>query len=166
MHCCFPPLFFSLCFLPVSGTWSSVQDWSPHMNFILKGSQISALQLKGCFKSKNIELKYKIHITLVCINYVVHVSTTMWRIKNRPSNSTSCSDNTNTLCLLVIVACKLNWGLQVTSSCWICGCVLDGCFERGIFWRAKSRLKGTEDFNLEHWLEVARVCLWCVKGEG
>ena len=27
-------------------------DWSPHMSFILKGSQISALQLKGWFKPK------------------------------------------------------------------------------------------------------------------
>jgi hypothetical protein len=38
----------------------------------------------------------------------------------------------------------LYWGLQVTSSFSICGCVLKGCFERGIFWRAKSRLKGIE----------------------
>ena len=28
---------------------------------------------------------------------------------------------------------------------------MKGCFERDIFWRAKSRLKGIEDFNLEHW---------------
>ena len=37
------------------------------------------------------------------------------------------------------------------SSFSIRGCVLKGCFEKGrIFWRAKSRLKGIEDFNLEH----------------
>ena len=30
----------------------SYQDWSPHVSFILKGSQILALQLKGGFKSK------------------------------------------------------------------------------------------------------------------
>ena len=30
------------------------------------------------------------------------------------------------------------------------GCVLKGCYERGIFWRPKWRLKGIEDFNLEH----------------
>ena len=30
----------------------NVQDWSPHMSFFSKGSQISALQLKRSFKSK------------------------------------------------------------------------------------------------------------------
>ena len=44
---------------------TSVQDWSPHMSFVLKGSQILALQLKGWFKSKNIEMNYKTHIKLV-----------------------------------------------------------------------------------------------------
>ena len=39
----------------------------------------------------------------------------------------------------------LYWGLQVMCR------VLKGCFERGIFWRAKSCLKGIEDFHLEHW---------------
>ena len=39
----------------------------------------------------------------------------------------------------------------MTSSFSIWGCVLKGCFHRGIFRRAKSSLKGTEDFNLEHW---------------
>ena len=45
---------------------------------------------------------------------------------------------------------KVYWGLQVTSSFSIWGCILKGCFERCIFWRAKSCLKGIEDFNLEH----------------
>ena len=45
----------------------NVQDWSPHMSSILKGSQIWALQLKGVGsnprrRSKNIELKFKTHI--------------------------------------------------------------------------------------------------------
>ena len=43
------------------------------MSFILKGSQISALQLKGWFKSKrqtkNIEMKYETHIKLVHESY-------------------------------------------------------------------------------------------------
>ena len=38
------------------------------------------------------------------------------------------------------------------SSCSIWGCDLKGCFERGIFRRPESRLKGIEDFNLEHYL--------------
>jgi hypothetical protein len=86
----------------------------------------------------------------LCMNHMVHVSNTMWRIKNQSYNSTSCSDNA--LHLLVLVVGRLFWGLQVMSSFAIWGCVLKGCFERGIFWRAKSRLKGIEDFNLEHWL--------------
>ena len=75
---------------------------------------------------------------------MVDVFSTLWRIKNEPSNSTSCSDNV--LCLLVLVACRLYWGLQVMFAF----SVLKGCLERGIFWRAKSRLKSIEDFNLEH----------------
>ena len=38
---------------------SNVQDWSPHMSFILKGSQISAFQLKGWFKSKTSSQEYE-----------------------------------------------------------------------------------------------------------
>ena len=100
-------------------------------------------------QSKNIEMKYKIHIELVHGINMVHVSSIMWRIKNQPSNFISCSDNA--VRLLVLVASILYWGLQVTSSFSIWGCVFKGCFERGIFWRAKSCLKGNEDFNLEHW---------------
>ena len=104
-------------------------------------------------QSKNIEMKFKKFMLNLCMNYMIHVSSTMWRIKNQPSNSTSCSDNT--LRLLVFVMGKLYWGLQVISSFSICGCVLKGCLERGIFWRAKSRLKGIEDFNLKH-------CIPCI----
>ena len=86
------------------------------------------------------------------MNYMVHVSNIMWRIKNQPSNFISCSDNA--LRLLVLVMVTLYWGLQVTSSFSIWGFVLKGYFERGIFWRSKSCLKGIEDFNLEHWLQL------------
>jgi hypothetical protein len=37
----------------------SVQDGSPHMSFILKGSHISALQMKGWFKSKTSIQEYR-----------------------------------------------------------------------------------------------------------
>ena len=37
---------------------------------------------------------------------------------------------------------------------------LNGCFERGIFWRAKSGLKGIEDFNLEHCIEAHILKKW------
>jgi hypothetical protein len=79
---------------------------------------------------------------------MIHVVNTMWKIKNQPSNSASCSDNV--LRLLVLVVDWLYWGLQVTSSFSIWGRVLKGCFERGVFWRSKSCLKGIGHFNLEH----------------
>ena len=44
--------------------------WSPHklmnfMSFILKGSQIPSVQLKGWFKSKNLEMENKIYSSLL-----------------------------------------------------------------------------------------------------
>jgi hypothetical protein len=38
---------------------TNVQDWSPPMNFILKGSQISTMRLKGWFKSKTPIQEYR-----------------------------------------------------------------------------------------------------------
>ena len=90
-------------------------------------------------QSKNIETKYKLIVNL-CINYMVHVSSTMRRIKNQSSNSTSCNDNA--LRLLVLVAGMLYWGLQVTSSFWIWGCVLEGCFKRGIYLKGRIAFEG------------------------
>ena len=103
-------------------------------------------------QSKNVEMKCKTCIQLVREFYMVRVSSTMWRIQNQSSNSTSCSDIA--LRLLVLVVGRLYWGLQVTSSFSIWGCDLECCFERGIFWRTTSHLKGIEDFNLEHRLDV------------
>ena len=61
----------------------SGQDWSPHMSFILKGSQSLALQLKGWFKSKTSiqeyrnEIKDKKKLILnLCMNDMVHVLST------------------------------------------------------------------------------------------
>ena len=103
---------------------------------------------------------------------MVHVSNIMWRIKNQPYL-------TSFLVVTMPYACwflwrayyiedikwhlhfqfevaLLYWGLQVTSSFSIWGYVS--------FWRvvlrevyfegSKSRLKGIEDFNLEHWLQL------------
>ena len=79
---------------------------------------------------------------------MVHISSTMWRINNQPSNSTSGSDNA--LRLLVLGTCISYWGLQVTSSFSIWGCVLKGCFERGIiFWRATIAFEG--HWRLQYW---------------
>ena len=65
---------------------------------------------------------------------------------------------------VVLVAGNFNWGLQMTSSLSIWGCVLKGGYEEGIIWRAKLCLKGVEDFNLEHCTHT----YWCgplVNGE-
>ena len=51
---------------------------------------------------------------------MIHVPSTVWRIINQPSNSTSCSDNG--LQLLILVA---DWGLQVTNL---------GLHFEGLFW--------------------------------
>ena len=53
-------------------------------------------------QSKNIEMKHKIHIKLVYEFYMIHVSSVMGRIKNQPSNSTSCNDNALRLLVLVL----------------------------------------------------------------
>ena len=50
----------------------------------------------------------------LCMNNMIHISSTMWKIKNQPYNSTSCSDNA--LRLLVLVMGILYWGLQVMLS--------------------------------------------------
>jgi hypothetical protein len=100
-------------------------------------------------RSKNIEIEiqnsYLTRAWVIWYMFPVRCE----ELENQPSNSTSCSDNA--LCLLVLVASKLYWGLQVRSSFSIWGCIMKGCVEGGMFWRAKSRLKGIEDFNLEHW---------------
>jgi hypothetical protein len=76
-------------------------------------------------QSKNIEINTKLMLNL-CMNYMIHISSTMWNFENQPCNSTSCSDNA--LCLLVLVAGILYRGLQVaTSSFSMWGCVMKGC---------------------------------------
>ena len=107
---------------------TNVQDWSPHMSFVLKGSQFSVV--KCWFKSKTSIQEYRNEIQNsyinLCMNYAVHVSNTMWSIKNQPSNSPSCSDIA--LRLLVLVVGNLYWGLQsdvFVFNNW--GCVLKGC---------------------------------------
>ena len=59
-------------------------------------------------QSKNIGMKYKTHINL-CMNYMVHASSTMWRIKNQPSNYTSC--------MIMPYACWLLWWFSKIQKC-------------------------------------------------
>ena len=49
------------------------------------------------------------------MNHLIHVSSIILKIKNQPSNSTSCSDNALAR-LLVFVVGKWYWGLQVQWS--------------------------------------------------
>ena len=64
-----------------------VQDRSPRMSFILKGSQISTLQVKGWFKIQDINPRlWKWNTKLILnmyMNCTVHVSSTM--VKNQES---------------------------------------------------------------------------------
>ena len=55
---------------------------------------------------------------------MIHGFGTVWRIKNQPSNSTSCSDTD--VRLLVFVVGRLYCGLEVTASFSIWGCILKG----------------------------------------
>ena len=101
-------------------------------------------------QSKNIECNTKL-IQNSCMSYVVYVTSAMWDLK------------INHLTLLLVLTMPYTcwllcwveyiWGLQVMSSFSMWDCILKGCFETCIFWRAKLRLKGIADFNLEH-------CFW------
>ena len=93
----------------------------------------------------------------------------MWRSENRPSNSTSCSDNA--LRLLVLEVGRLYRGLQVTSSFSIWGCVLKGCFERGIFWKGQIAFEGHWRLQFWTWMSTpakkiygAKTRFWRVLG--
>ena len=75
------------------------QDWSPHMSFILKGSQ--NVQPFSWRVGSNPRRRSK---------NMVHVCSTMWKLENRPSNSISCRDNA--LRLLILVMDRFYRGLQ------------------------------------------------------
>ena len=121
--------------------------WKPSYEFHSEGLLSFSPTVEGLVLIQDVNVRiYKLNTKLIlnlCTIYMVHVSSTIWRIKNQPPDSTSCSDNA--LHLLVLVAGRLCWRLQVTSSFSIWGCVLEGSFVRGIFWRAKPHLTGIED---------------------
>ena len=146
----------------INSLGTNVQDWSPHVSFVLKGSQVSAFQLKGWFKSKMSIQEYRNENTKLvlnlCMNYMVHVSSTTWRIKNRPYNFTSCSDNA--LRLLVFMTGRLYWELQVTSSFQFVVAFWRVVLREVYFEGAKPHLKGIEDFNLKHCLQLSKMMCW------
>ena len=121
------------------------------MNFSLKGSQISVLQSKGWFKFNTSIQEYSDDIQnsyWTCawiIWYMFPIQCEELRINHLTSLLVM---TVSALRLLMLVTCKVYWRLQVTSSFSIRGCIWEGCFGRGIVWRAKSCSKGIEDFNL------------------
>ena len=85
---------------------------------------------------------------------MVHASSTMWRIKNRSSNFTSCNDNA--LRLMVLVVRKLYWGLQVTSSFSNLG-----LYFAGLFWESdilKGQIAFERHWRLQSWTLLRRQC--------
>ena len=105
-----------------------------------------ALQLKDRFKSKTSIEEYRNANTKpilnLCIYYIVHVSSTLWKIKNQPSNSTSCSEST----LRLAGSCGGQIMLRTSSDVLIFNLGLR--FER-LFWE-RYILKGQIVFE-GHW---------------
>ena len=109
-------------------------------------------------QSKNIEIWDTQLISNLCMKYTVHVSSTMWRIKNQASNSTSHSGNA--LRLAVLVAGKLDWGLQVMSSFSSLGLRFEGLFWERYILKGQIALEG--HWKLQSWTLVSSPCsLWC-----
>ena len=90
------------------------------------------------------------------MNYMVHVFSSMWRIKNQPSNPNSCSDNA--LCWLV-GSCVGQSMLRTLSDVFNfdLGLCFEGVVLREICFEGPHCVwKGIEDFNLEHCRWVSR----------
>ena len=85
---------------------------------------------------------------------MVHVCNTVWRIKNQPSNSTSCSDSA--VHLLVPVAGILYWGLQVTSSFSNLGLRYTRLFWERFVLKGQIAFEG--HYKLQYWTLV-----WCLE---
>ena len=129
-----------------------------------------AFQLKSWFKPKTLIQEYRDEIqdsywTCAWTIWCMFLASTMWRNKNQPSTSTSCSDNV--LPLLVLVTGTLFWGLQVTYSFSMWGCVeglfgetyiLKGQISFEGHWRLQSwTLDGMPNFKLLKTLQIQRT---------
>ena len=146
-------------FMSILGWQSSVvigvQDWSPHMSFILKGYQISTLQLKDWFKSKTFIQEYRKRNT----NLILTCACIIWYMFAVQYEELSIHHLTPFLVVAMPYACWFLWRTyHIEDFKWQClhhfqfGVAFWKVVLRevDIFWRAKSRLKGIEDFNLEH----------------
>ena len=134
----------------------------PSYEFHFEGLSNFSISVEGLVQIQDVKpriWKWSTQLILnLCMNYMIHVFSIMWRIKNQPSNITSCSDNA--LRLLVLVAGRLYSGLQVRSSFCNLGLRFEGLFWERYMLKGQSRLKGIEDFNLEHCHKGSQVEAW------
>ena len=76
--------------------------------------------VEGLIQIQDINLrisKWNIKVVLnLCMNYMIHVSNILWRIKNQSLNSTSWSDNTPRLFILVAVFQDSKMSFQSMNS--------------------------------------------------
>ena len=111
--------------------------WKLSYEFHFEGLSNFSSSVEGRAQIQDVNLKIKKWNTKLilnlCMNHMVHVSNTMWRIKNQLSNSTSCSDN----------ALQVLWEYYIEDFMW---CLH---FQFGVaFWRVV--LKGQITFE-GHW---------------
>ena len=130
----------------------SVQDWNPHTRFILKSSQISTFQLKDWFKSKTPIQEYRNEIQ----NSYWTCAWIIWYMFPWQCNEIRINHLSPLLVVTMPYTCRFLWQANyIEDFKWRPRCQLGVAFWRVVLrevivWRAKSRLKGIEDFNLEH----------------
>ena len=117
--------------------------WDPSQCSRLKPSYEVHFQELWRRQSKNIKMKHKTQMVIqnLCMNYKVYVSNTIWRIKNEPFNSTSCSDNTLRFHIFVWTVLEGQNMLRISSDVFI--------FNLGLpaFWRVVLRKVCFEGLN-------------------
>jgi hypothetical protein len=125
---------------------ANVWDWSPHMSFILKGSQISAEE--GSVKSKTSVQEYRNEI---------QSSYQTWYMFPVQCEELWIDHLTPLLVVTMPYACWFLWRTYyIEDFKWRLHFQFGVAFwrivllKRGIFSKTKSRLKGIEDSNLEH----------------
>jgi len=106
------------------------------------------------FKSKTFIWEYSNEIKELiwnsCMNYTVHISSTMWRIKNQSSYSTSCSDNS--LRLVVVVCGQIVSRTSSDIFIFILGLRFGGLFWEMYILKGQIAFKG--HWRLQSWTLV------------
>ena len=105
---------------PLKPFWLPIISSWPSYEFHFEGLSNFSPLVEGLVWIQDVNLrvqKWNMKLILnLCMNYMVHVSSTMWRIKNQPSNSTSCSDNVLPLLILVAVFQDSTMSFQSINS--------------------------------------------------